>query len=325
MSYHREITDLIASQSPLLITKEAYLQAIFHIINTSSVSKLAKPDPSSFFFDDDIPTYEEQNKKALDKIRAAIKMSSASGVNLTTEYRSNEIPSLSVAYHRVFGTILSDAVYSFSSKDFTRNLVAADSNDLISCHFVHINSGGGEAWYLDQVSLAMASCVKPIYVFIEKYCCSAAYYIGCHGQKMVCLTQNDTIGCIGTMISFWNLDPYLQNLGIQIIEEYAHQSDLKNKKYTDLKEGKPDQFITEELDPLAAQFITAVRTNRSALSSLQDDSPILRGETYDGSAAVANGLVDGILTIEQSVAEAYAMGKEYADRITTRKRIAQML
>lgn len=324
MSYHREITGLIASQSPLLITKQAYQQAIYSLLPTP-VSQVAKPDASSFFLFDDVPTYEEQNKVVLNKIKASLKMSAASGVNLTTDYRSNEIPSLSVAYHRVFGTIFSDAVYSFSSKEFARNLVAADSNDLISAHFIHINSGGGEAWYLDRVSETMSSCIKPIYVFTEKYCCSAAYYIGCHGQKMVCLTRNDTIGCIGTMISFWNLDPYLQNLGIQLIEEYAHQSDLKNKKYTDLKNGKPDQFISEELDPLAAQFIDAVRSQRAPLSSLPDDSPILRGETYDGSAAVANGLVDGILTIEQSVAEAYALGKEYADRITTRNRIAQML
>ena len=85
--------------------------------------------------------------------------------------------------------------------------------------------------------------------------CSAAYYIGCHGTKGLRLDSERCRRSIGTMISFWDRSGFFEMNGFKKIEEYSSHSDLKNKKTRDLIEGKPDQFITEVLDPYAEQFL----------------------------------------------------------------------
>ena len=322
MSYLYELNELMTSCSPLFISEQAHQRIVSEYIRT--LSGITKPETSSFFFFDDIPTYEEQTKDALKRIQSSFKQGTSTP-NLTVDYSSDNLPLLSIAYHRVFGTIFADAVYSFSSKAMERNLLAAEENKSISAHFIHINSGGGEAWYLDRLSERLKNCKKPIYVFIEKYCCSAAFYIGSHGNIISCLTPNDTIGCIGTMISFWDAIPYFEKIGFNFIEEYALQSDLKNKKYNNLRKGKPQQFIEEELNPLAVQFIETVRSNRKSLASLPDDSPILRGETFDGVRSVENGLIDSIVTFEYALSETYDMAKRYSEQQNFKYRISNVI
>jgi len=80
--------------------------------------------------------------------------------------------------------------------------------------------------------------------------------------------------------------------GVKFIEEYATDSDLKNKKYTDLMRGKPDQFIKEELDPMRDKFVEDVRLGRSSIAKLPEDHPVLRGETFYANKSIENGLID---------------------------------
>lgn len=78
--------------------------------------------------------------------------------------------------------------------------------------------------------------------------------------------------------------------------------------------GKPEQYITEELNPMAQQFIDEVRNSRSQLADLPDDDPILRGETFTADVAVENGLIDGIITLPEALIEAYQMGMDFSKK-----------
>jgi ClpP class serine protease len=273
------------------------------------------------------PTYTETTGKELDAIKKEIEKTSEADECLTTEYDSLELPEGSLAYHRIFGPILSDSRWWFSSIQFERDLLAAEANAQIAAHFVHINSGGGEAYYLDRVAETLRSCTKPIYVFIKKICASAAYYIGCHGGVVKANTQNDIIGCIGTMVSFWDLDPYFKSLGFNLIEEYASRSKLKNKRSNDLISGKPDEFRKEELDPLCEQFIADVQASRSVIGRLPMDHPILQGETYRAELAQSSdlGLIDGIITLPEAIKEAHTLGQNYLNTLYTQRRITSLL
>lgn len=301
---------LTSQDSKLLCTKSEYIAALLQYLPFAQ-SALEMPKPK---------TYTELVKEELTLF------SSKSNVEITSDYSSTGVNPGAIAYHRIKGLILADYYwYGFSTKQFERDLLAADSNPNLYCHFVHITSGGGEAWYLDRLSETMRSLVKPVYVLIEKTCASAGYYIGCHGTKVMALTQNDSIGCIGTMVSFWDMEPYLKSLGFNKIEEYATKSDLKNKKYNDLKNGKPEQFIREELDPLQVQFETEVRAARKALKELAEDHPVLRGETYDATNAQPVGLIDGVVTLTDALNEAYEMGLSWNKKNQIRTRAASFI
>ena len=208
---------------------------------------------------------------------------------------------------------MSDSYYYFSSKQLQSDLLAAEANPQISCHFLHINSPGGEAWYLDRLSETLRSCEKPILTFYEQMCCSAGYYIGCHGQRIYALTQNDYVGCIGTMCSFYDFEEYFAKLGIKKVEAKATKSDLKNKVFDDLCQGKDEQFVKDILDPMNAQFLSEVLSQRSKLADLPDDTPVLRGETFYTPQAVELGLTDGSKTMVEAIVETATMGREYTE------------
>lgn len=214
-------------------------------------------------------------------------------------------------YYEIFGPIVAQDYgydWMFSTQRFIRQLADADNNPNIIAHFVHICSGGGEAWLLDKAAEAMRNCKKPIYVFFEMYCCSAGYYLAVNGSVIKAYTQNDIVGSIGTMVNAWDVTGYWESLHMKHIEEYATKSDLKNKKSRDLFAGKPEQYIKEELDPLQMQFETEVRNARSVLGKLPEDSPVFRGETFSATQAILLGLIDGIIDFEDAIIEAYALG-----------------
>lgn len=221
-----------------------------------------------------------------------------------------------IFYHPIFGPILAhDYGYKslFSTQRFVRQLREADQNPNVIAHFLHICSGGGEAWFLDKGAEAVRSCRKPVYAFVEMHCCSAAYYLAANASVIKAYTQNDTIGSIGVMVSFWDEESFYKKMGFRKVEEYAHGSTKKNKKFNDLVNGDPEQYIREELDPLRNQFIAEIRGARPQLDKLPDDDPVMQGETFSATVAQEKGLIDGIVDIEDAIIEAYQLG------ITTQK------
>jgi len=270
--------------------------------------------------------YQLETHEALKKQLEAIRQdNSQPAVTLTDEYANEELPENSIAYHRVWGTVMSEAYWFFSSKQLAADLMAAEDNPQITCHFLHVNSPGGDAWFLDRLSEALRACTKPIVTLYEHLCCSAGYYIACHGSRVYALTANDYVGCIGTMCSFYDFQPYFEKLGIKLIEAKADKSDLKNKTFDDLRKGKPAQYVDDFLNPLNEQFLACVRSQRSGLAELGDDAPVLRGETYLTAEAVTTGLCDGTRTFAEAVAEAVVMGAEYAEAEKTKRAIYNIL
>lgn len=270
--------------------------------------------------------YQLETHEALKKQLEAIRQdNSQPAVTLTDEYASEELPENSIAYHRVWGTVMSEAYWFFSSKQLAADLMAAEDNPQITCHFLHVNSPGGDAWFLDRLSETLRACTKPIVTLYEHLCCSAGYYIACHGSRVYALTANDYVGCIGTMCSFYDFQPYFEKLGIKFIEAKADKSDLKNKTFDDLRKGKSAQYVDDFLNPLNEQFLACVRSQRSGLAELGDDAPVLRGETYLTAEAITTGLCDGTRTFAEAVAEAVVMGAEYADAEKTKRAIYNIL
>ncbi|WP_028897813.1 S49 family peptidase [Prevotella sp. HUN102] len=317
-----ELQNLLASGKPLFITIDGFRQAMLAAFPLNG-KESGKPDVKAACgvsqsemeaYLKDHTLYQLETRIALEELQKVLVQSGKTPtVTLTDEFDDEHLPDNSIAYHRVWGTVMADSYRWFSSKQLAADLQTAEANPQISCHFLHINSPGGEAWYLDRLSETLRSCQKPILTFYEKMCCSAGYYIGCHGNRIYALTDNDYVGCIGTMCSFYDFEPYFAKLGIKHVEAKATGSDLKNKTFDDLRHGKDKKFVQDILDPLNAQFLTEVRGQRAQLSELPDDAPVLRGETFYTPQAIETGLIDGSRTMAEAVAEAITMGNEYSN------------
>lgn len=214
-----------------------------------------------------------------------------------------------IAIHPIHGIITADSPYYFSTRQFQADLLAAEADPAIGAHLLHVNSPGGEAWYLDRLSETLDACEKPIVCLYEQ-CCSAAYHIACHAQRVYATTQFDFVGCIGTMVSYRDIEPLLEKWGIAKVEAKATGSDLKNKVFDDLRQGDAEPFTKAFLDPLNHSFIETVKAHRPQLAALGDDHPALRGETYYTEDAIAVGLADGQRTLAEAIAEAEGLARQ---------------
>lgn len=308
-TYLRQLLTLNTHQ--LLITAEGFASAMIEAFPLVAVDG---QQPTSFFFDEDPPTYKETSQKALSLLlKNIVARSELQGITITDNFSAEDLPEGSIAYHRIWGFITADCRWYFSSKQFECDLLEAEANPAITCHLLHVNSPGGEAWYLDRLSETMRSLSKPIVSLVEQYNCSASYYITCHSSFIASLTANDTIGCIGTMLEAFNYDGWFEKFGIKHIVARASKSDLKNKKSEDLLNGKTKQYIKEDLDPLNEQFLSAVLAARPQLSNLPEDDPVFRGETFSTPLAIEKGLIDASMTFIGAIAKAIELGNEYAE------------
>lgn len=301
-----ELQQILLSEAPLWISPSGYRQLMVAAFSLPSAERPAAI--ASLLFDE--KTYKTKCKEALQGIKA--KQEAENGVTLTDDFSSPELPERSIAYHRIFGPITAHSRWYFSTIQFERDILDAEANPLIAAHILHICSPGGEAYYLDRLSETLDKCEKPV-VAIYEQACSAAYHIACHAQLLYASTKFDFVGCIGTMTSFYDFEPYYTSLGIRRIEAKATQSDLKNKVFDDLRNGKSQQYIDEFLNPMNRDFLLCVKSHRPKLASLEDDAPVLRGETFYTDAAIEIGLADGQRTLDEVVAETAALANKYAD------------
>ena len=302
-----EILAILLSERPLFITSEGYRQMVMAVLPYMKPSDAAElPKVKSFFFDP--PTYKEECDKAVARLQAQIKAcDETKAVQITNDFENQELPADTIGYHRVYGFITGDSHWCFSSKQMEQDLLAAERNPQICAHLMHINSSGGEAWYMDRLSETLRSLTKPSLTLCEGCMASAAYYIGCHGRKVYAVTTGDFIGSIGTMVSFHDFEPYYEKLGIKLIQAKADKSDLKNGMADNLIAGKPKQYIDEVLNPINEEFLGEVRSQRKALASMDQDHPVLRGEVYLTARAQEVGLIDGTRTFPEAVAELMSM------------------
>ena len=115
----------------LLITAEGLSSAMIEAFPLVPADSL---QPTSFFFNENPPTYKETSKKALSLLQQEMKArSELQGITVTDDFSSDELPEGSIAYHRIWGFITSDCQWYFSSKQFERDLLAAEANPAISC------------------------------------------------------------------------------------------------------------------------------------------------------------------------------------------------
>ncbi len=303
-----ELLRILLSERPLFITNEGYRLLVMSVLPYMRLTDAAKVPDVSAFLGWDPPTYKEETDKAVARLKKIISEDDVTkAISITNEFDNQELPQDTIAYHRVWGFITAASRWYFSSKQLEQDLIAAEQNSQISAHLLHVNSSGGEAWYLDRLSETLRSLTKPVFTVCENVTASAAYYIGCHGRKVYAVTKNDIFGSIGTMTSFHDHKGWYEQMGIRLIEAKATASRLKNKIAEDLIDGKPKQFIEEILDPVNDQFIAEVCSQRPKIAAADKDHPVLQGHIYYTDRAEEIGLIDGQRTLLEALAELSAL------------------
>ena len=226
--------------------------------------------------------------------------------------RDTGIEEGSIAYHPIFGTVCYSSWWRFSTEDFIEDLKAAEANPSIGAHMLHIDSPGGEVFGLHEAFDEVKALTKPCIALIDSCGASAAYWLACAADKIYASSIFSTVGSIGVMSSFYDDAAWLKKYGLKKIEIYSSYSDLKNKVYKDVLDGKAEEFIKTRLDPLAKQFIDDVQSVRT----IADDSEALRGNIYYAMNALPEGLIDGQSTFDEVMKELQTLMPSQANEPT---------
>ena len=231
----------------------------------------------------------------------------ANGPAQTTQgLNSTNLSKGSVAVIPIRGIIMKEDVECGprGSVSISRDIQSADANPNIKSILLVVSSPGGTTSYTDLLSEAVTGCSKPVVAFVEGMAASAAYWIVSGADVIICSSDLDTVGSIGTMLEYMDMKPYFEKAGVVIHEVYATLSTEKNQMLADLRAGNYQPLRAELLDRINAKFHATVTANRPSLAS-----STLTGKTYFASDAISLGLIDEIGSYDYALAKADTITK----------------
>jgi protease-4 len=159
-----------------------------------------------------------------------------------------------------------------------------------------MDTPGGEASYMPLFQQTIRNSNKPIIAYYNSMCASAGYGLASQCREIYASTETDTVGSIGTMISWYDYKAWMEKEGIKLEERYATRSTNKNAFWRLRGTDQGETLIQAELDQFNNAFIASV----AAARDIKDDE-VYTGKTYKSTQAIANGLINGIKSLEDCV------------------------
>ncbi len=178
----------------------------------------------------------------------------------------------------------------------------------ISAVLLRVDSPGGQVFGTQSVVDAIRACQdagKPVVALCEDgLMCSAAYWIGSEADTIIASHESCTIGSIGVMASWADVQPYFEKLGVAFHEVYAEQSSLKNADFAAAAKGDYSG-VQANLTAIAGSFLGAVQTNRAGKLDAKkfEKSGASKGKTFFASQAGDIGLIDAIGSFQDALGE----------------------
>ena len=172
----------------------------------------------------------------------------------------------------------------------------ADNDRIIDGIFVKFETPGGTVVGTEELGNIMKNTSKPILAFIDDQCCSAGYWLACNCDEIVANNTTAEVGSIGVLLSFADMQPAYEKMGVKFHTITANQSSEKISRFAKLKAGEYDDYKKEVLDPLADKFIGVVKANRGNL----DAEKFFTGKVYHAQDVVGT-LIDSIKTFDEAL------------------------
>lgn len=177
-----------------------------------------------------------------------------------------------------------------------------------------INSGGGSVEGTGEFAdlVKALSEEKTIHTFCDGLMASAAYWIGCSSPEVWVSHATCEIGSIGTAVSFMDDTKYMEEMGFTEVYINADSSPDKNQDVIQAIAGDDKGLKDNIINPTNEIFMAAVKANRNGklkLSGKGEYKEPLTGKVYLAEAAIENGLIDGVCTLEECIEKALLNSK----------------
>ncbi len=190
------------------------------------------------------------------------------------------------------------------ASDLQRSAKDADIHAVL----LRIDSPGGQVFGTQSVVDGVKACQaagKPVVALCEDgLMCSAAYWIGSTADSIIATHETCTIGSIGIMATWMDVQPALEAMGVVFHEVYAKQSSQKNADFAAATKGDYSA-IQANLTAMADGFLSHVRTSRAGSldEKLFVKSGAAAGKTFFASQAGEIGLIDAMGSFQDALGE----------------------
>ena len=199
-----------------------------------------------------------------------------------------------------------DTCTSYGTSYIGRRMVEAAGSEDVAAVVLDIDSGGGacnSVAPLVEAVRAVRAAGKPVLAHCDA-ALSAAYWVASQCDAVYMdnpLSSAGSIGAYARVVDDRAQDP---QTGWKIIEIYPPESADKNRAYREAIDGD-SSAMERELSVLVGMFRDAVT---SARPQVKADAPgVMTGADFLAGAAVANGLADGVKTLQEVVEIAFAL------------------
>lgn len=184
----------------------------------------------------------------------------------------------------------------------------ADRNPDVDAIILDMDSPGGTVAGTAILGEVIANTQKPIIAFVNELSASAAYWLASQCDLIIASDSKSQVGSIGVMMSFADVQPAYERLGVKYHDIVAPQSTDKNKLFRELQKGDYENYRETVLRPLADRFIETAKAGRNG--KITDES-IFKGRVEFADKALEIGLIDSIGTFDFAVQSALELADKY--------------
>ncbi len=217
-------------------------------------------------------------------------------------------PEKSFAVINISGIIQASSDNPLDTKSYNHTSLMEYVDQLIEDKTNHgillkVNSGGGTVYHSDEMYLKLMEYKektgRPIHAYFEQTAASGAYYISCAADKITA-NRNCWTGSIGVIISYVNMSGLMEKLGVEEIIISTGASKGMGSSMSELTEQQRRiyQSLVDESYEVFVDIVAKARNmDIEAVKKLAD------GRVYTARQALENGLVDGLGSWEEALAE----------------------
>lgn len=187
-----------------------------------------------------------------------------------------------------------------STEDISLALRSAMADNSIGQIVLHQHSPGGSVYGVQELGDEIRSMRKdkPIVGFISSLSASACYWIGSQCSELY-VTPGGEAGSIGVWSAHQNIKAYLEREGIDIKLISAGRFKTEGHPYDALSE-EAAAFMQSRVDDYYAAFTTAVAKGRNVpVQQVRDGMG--QGRVLGAEAALAENMVDGVMTFDELI------------------------
>lgn len=169
-----------------------------------------------------------------------------------------------------------------------------------------IDSPGGAASGIQELATLIAGArgTKPVAAWTDGLMASAAYWLGSAADQLFISGDTTMVGSIGVVTKHVDVSQAEERLGVKTTEIYAGKYKTLGSMHRPLDDDARAE-LQMMVDAIYKVFVDAVAANRGVDSQAVLDT-MAEGRIFLGRNAIDAGLVDGVATLDQVIADLVA-------------------